>query len=58
MCQCAHVIGGMLNIPDKRKWKPFEELWEVNGLAQSYNKRNGRVLDYEIMKLFPDYKGK
>lgn len=58
MCQCAHIIGGILKIPDNRKWKPFEDLWEVERLAQSYNKRCGRALDREILELYPEYKGK
>ena len=58
ICQVAHVIGGMLKIPDRRKWKPFEDLWEVERLAQSYSKRDGRRLDVDILKLYPDYEGK
>ena len=57
MSQFAHIIGGLLNIPDNRKWKPFEDLWEVERLAQSFSKRNGRALDAEILKLYPEYKG-
>lgn len=57
MCQCAHVIGGLLNIPDGYKWKPFESFWEVKGLAGAYYKRKGKQLDKEIRYLFPEYKG-
>lgn len=57
MCQAAHVIGGLINIQPRRKWKPFEELWEVTGLASYYYKRNCRILDKEIRDLFPEYKG-
>ena len=57
MCQVAHILGGLLNIPNNRKWKPFEDLWEVEGLANAYNKRNGRPLDKEIKDIFPEYEG-
>ena len=57
MCQAAHIIGGLINIPPRRKWKPFEELWGVSGLATYYYKRNCRTLDKEIRDIFPEYKG-
>ena len=57
MCQAAHIIGGLIKIPPRRKWKPFEELWGVSGLATYYYKRNCRTLDKEIRDIFPEYKG-
>lgn len=57
MCQFAYIIGGILGIPDRRRWKPFEDLWEVEGLAKAHYKRCGRPLDQNLHDLFPEYTG-
>ena len=57
ICQVAHVLSGLLEIPDCRKWTYFEQYWKVTGLSKAFNARYGRPLDPEIRALFPEYKG-
>lgn len=53
--QVAHVLSGLLNIAQKKKWVYFEKIWHVNGLGKAYHQREGRALDAEIRNLFPEY---
>ena len=55
--QVAHVMGGLLGIPSRRKWVYFERVWNVSGLARAYCQREGRSLDVEVRRLFPEYEG-
>lgn len=57
ICQVAHVLSGLLGVPDSRKWTFFEKYWKVTGLAKAFNGRYGRQLEKEIRDLFPEYKG-
>ena len=58
ICQVAHVLSGLLDIPDSRKWTYFEQYWNVAGLSKAFNARYGRPLDPEVKAIFPEYKGK
>ena len=58
ICQVAHVLSGLLEIPDNKKWIYFEKYWGVTGLAQAWAGRNGKGLDAEIDMLYPEYKVK
>jgi len=53
--QVAHVLSGLLNIAQKRKWTYFEKIWHVRGLAKAYCQREGRAIDAEVRKLYPEY---
>lgn len=55
ICQVAHVLSGLTNIPTSRKWVYFERLWNVKGLARAYVKLDGRPIDPVIRRLFPEY---
>lgn len=55
ICQVAHVLSGLVNIPSYRKWVYFEHMWHVKGLAKAYVKLNGRPIDPVIRKLYPEY---
>lgn len=55
--QFAHILSGILKIPDRKKWVYFEIYWEVPGLSKAFYSRNGRGLDKEIKQLFPEYEG-
>ena len=55
ICQVAHVLSGLTNIPTSRKWVYFERLWNVKGLARAYVKLEGRPIDPIIRRLFPEY---
>ena len=54
-CQIAHVLSGLLGIPDNRKWTYFEQAWSERGLAKAYWNRNGKPLDDIVKKLFHEY---
>lgn len=56
MSQVAHVLSGLVNIPASRKWKYFEEMWQMKGLAKAYVKLDGRPIAPEIRRMFPEYK--
>ena len=53
--QVAHVLSGLLEIPDCKKWTYFEQYWSVTGLAKAFSARNGRDLDQPVKDLFPEY---
>lgn len=54
-CQIAHVLSGLLGIPDNRKWTYFERAWNETGLAKANWNRNGKPLDDQVMRLYPEY---
>lgn len=54
-CQIAHVLSGLLGIPDNRKWTYFERAWNETGLAKANWNRNGKPLEPQVMRLFPEY---
>lgn len=56
ICQVAHVLSGLTNIPTSRKWVYFERMWHVKGLARAYVRLDGRPIDPVIRRLFPEYK--
>lgn len=53
--QVAHVLSGLVNIPASRKWKYFEEMWRMKGLAKAYVKLDGRPIAADIRRMFPEY---
>ena len=55
ICQVAHVLSGLLNIAQRRKWYYFEKIWHVRGLAKAFYQREGRAIDVEVRNLFPEY---
>ncbi len=54
-CQIAHVLSGLLGIPDNRKWTYFERAWNETGLAKANWNRNGKPLDPQVRRLYPEY---
>ena len=54
MAEVAHILSGLLDL--KYKWAPFQKLWNVNYLAQAYDKKYGAPPSEEINSLFPEYK--
>lgn len=54
-CQIAHVLSGLLGIPDNRKWTYFERAWNETGLAKANWNRNGKPLEPQVRRLFPEY---
>ena len=53
--QVAHVLSGLLEIPDNKKWVYFERLWNVAGLSKAFYGRMGKPLDDKVKMLYPEY---
>lgn len=53
--QTAHVIGKLLGIPSRKKWKDFEECWHLKRMSKSFYSLNERALDPLLIKIYPEY---
>lgn len=53
--QTAHVIGKLLGIPNRKKWKDFEECWHLKRMSKSFYSLNERALDPLLIKIYPEY---
>ncbi len=53
--QVAHVIGKLLGIPSRKKWKDFETCWNLKRMSKTFYSLNERALDPLLIKLYPEY---
>ena len=53
--QAAHVIGKLLGIPSRKKWKDFETCWNLKRMSKTFYSLNERALDPLLIKLYPEY---
>ena len=53
--QTAHVIGKLLGIPSRKKWKDFVECWHLKRMSKSFYSLNERALDPLLIKIYPEY---